>query len=362
MPHLFDILDRDEYARALDGRYIKAQSHPTLPLIIHNYTDAATWDEHWTNATLTCRGLVTDAETGNIVARPFKKFFNHDQTLAPVFGLDEPVHVFDKADGSLGILVPTPDGHIIATRGSFVSDQATWATQFYQRTYANTFTPNPAWTYLFEIVYPDNRIVVDYGAQEDLILLGAIDIASGQSVPLMDASAGWPGPVVAVFPYATLADVLAAPEVRNAEGFVIWHPERDERVKVKFVEYKRLHKLLTGINTKHVWEILAAGKDPAAEFASAPDEFHGWLRGQMETLFNQYEQVEQDALAAFHDLVDRLPVGFDRRTFAEAAAHHPLKVYLFLLLDERNLSEAIWKTLRPVNGGQSVRLVTSDAD
>ena len=33
-----------------------------------------------------------------------------------------------------------------------------------------------SWTYLYEIVYPENRIVLNYRGLHDLILLGAVDI------------------------------------------------------------------------------------------------------------------------------------------------------------------------------------------
>lgn len=361
MPHLFDILDADEYQRMVDARYVKVQTHPDLPLVIHNYTDAATWDQHWNDVTVTCRGLVTHAHTGEVLARPFRKFFNHDQEHAPTFDVDDEVLVMDKADGSLGILVNTESGPIVATRGSFSSDQSRWATAHYREHYAD-FLANPAWTYLFEIIYPDNRVVVDYGLMADLMLLGAVDIETGRSVPLEQAREGWTGPVVPVFPYRTLREVLAAPEMANAEGFVVWHAERDERVKIKFAEYKRLHKLLTGINARHVWEILAAGQDPAEAFAGAPDEFHGWLREQSDMLTAAYRAEEERARKAYAEVVGALPEGFDRRTFAQVAAQHPMKTHLFLLLDERSIAEPIWKSLRPVNGGASVRLVSSDAD
>lgn len=361
MTHLFDILDADEYQQTLAARYIKVQSHPTLPLLIHNYTDAATWDGHWNDVTVTCRGLVTHAHTGEVLARPFRKFFNHDQQQAPSFDLNDPVLVMDKADGSLGILVPTEDGPLIATRGSFASNQSLWATAFYRERYLD-FPANPAWTYLFEIIYPDNRVVVDYGPLADLVLLGAVEIATGATVPLEQARANWTGPVVEVFPYRTLAEVLTAPETANAEGFVVWHFERDERVKIKFTEYKRLHKLLTGINSRHVWEILANGQDPAEVFAGAPDEFHGWLKDQVAALTAAYEEISQTALAAFAEVRTQLPEGFDRRTFAQHIAQHPLKTHLFLLLDGKPIDEPIWRSLKPVNGGQSMRLVTSDAD
>lgn len=361
MPKLFDILNADEYQRTLDARYIKVQKHPTLPLLIHNYTDATTWDEHWNDVTLTCRGLITHAETGEVLARPFRKFFNHDQALAPTLDPNEPVTVLAKADGSLGILVLTEEGPIVATRGSFLSEQSAWATALYREKYSQ-FAPNAGWTYLFEIIYPSNRVVVNYGPFADLMLLGAVDIETGSTVPLDDARSGWEGPVIPVFAFTSLSEALSAPEMENSEGFVVWHAERDERVKIKFAEYKRLHKLLTGINTKHVWEILAAGQDPVEVFAGAPDEFHGWLKTQITTLTTSHSLLATRAQAEYQNVTAELPAGFDRRAFAQHVQQHPMKTHLFLLLDGKSVDEPIWKSLRPVNGGESVRLVTSDAD
>ena len=76
------------------------QVHPTLPLTIWNYSEKVQYEGLWNDITLMCRGLVTDDE-GNIVARPFKKFFNLDE------GKHTPTSEFDvymKLDGSLGIL------------------------------------------------------------------------------------------------------------------------------------------------------------------------------------------------------------------------------------------------------------------
>jgi RNA ligase len=86
------------------------------------------------------------------------------------------VRVFDKMDGSLGILYPTSQGMAVATRGSFTSEQALKATEILHEKYpewaqitydwfrsnfdANWYEVN--YTDLVEIVYPENRIVVDY--------------------------------------------------------------------------------------------------------------------------------------------------------------------------------------------------------
>ena len=67
-----------------------------------------------------CRGLITDNE-GNIVARTWGKFFNlEEKKHTPTDDFD----VYAKLDGSLGILFYYQNQWVMATRGSFTSDQA----------------------------------------------------------------------------------------------------------------------------------------------------------------------------------------------------------------------------------------------
>lgn len=345
---LGDILDLELYKTSLEAGHIRTQTHPTLPFVVHNYTEACTWENGWNDVTMMCRGLITNAETGEVLARPLKKFFNHDQLGAPTIGLDDPISVTDKIDGSMAVLFPVREGsYAISTRGSFASDQAIWATKFWNRNHAGSFIPNPEWTYIFEIIYPDNRIVVNYGSLEALVLLGAIDIATGKDISLEDASRGWNGPVVEIFPHRTFREVLEAPIRDNAEGFVIYHFATSTRVKIKYDEYKRLHRLMTGTSPKDVWKSISLGEDPNIVFASAPDEFHVWLRAIIADLQGRFDSAYMEANEAFRVIQATMPAGAGRREWALAIMPHPLKALLFLLLDNRSIDEAIWKTLKP---------------
>lgn len=67
-----DLQKFDEYA---DKKLITKREHPKGGLFIWNYTPLAQFSRTWDDVTLQARGLITDAE-GNIVARPFSKFFN----------------------------------------------------------------------------------------------------------------------------------------------------------------------------------------------------------------------------------------------------------------------------------------------
>ena len=129
-----------------DGLLYK-QIHPTLPLTIWNYTEKVQYESLWDEITLMCRGLVTDEE-GNIVARPFKKFFNIEENkYIPTSKFD----VYEKMDGSLGILFNYKGEWIFASRGSFTSDQAIKGAELLRK-YPISLLDSKN-TYLFEIIY-----------------------------------------------------------------------------------------------------------------------------------------------------------------------------------------------------------------
>lgn len=101
-------------------------------------------------------GLICDLD-GEIIERPFEKFFNieeHNHSLP-----DLKFEIYEKLDGSLGILYFLEGIPYIASRGSFDSPQAIKATSMLHGQYKNSVSKlNKDKTYLFEIIYPDNNI------------------------------------------------------------------------------------------------------------------------------------------------------------------------------------------------------------
>src|SRR6476469_704564 len=144
---LSSLIDLEELELEISNGMVTRRFHGARPCAILNYTLQCQYTWHWTDLTVKCRGLVYNTETLEVVARPFEKFFNWDQGRGselwhnpmPPTG---PVVRMEKMDGSLGILcfdensvsngVPTDEW--IATRGSFHSEQAEWATEFYVNT------------------------------------------------------------------------------------------------------------------------------------------------------------------------------------------------------------------------------------
>jgi len=346
MAQLADIFDTGLLADCLRDRLVVARKHPTKALTILNYTERCQYERGlWNPVTLACRGLIHD-DNGTVIARPFRKFFNYGQAEGTQIAPDASVSVTDKLDGSLGILYGAGDQWAIATRGSFESDQAQHATALLRARYGD-YRPPEGWTVLFEIVYPENRIVLDYGQRDDLVMLGAVEITTGKTVGPWPMVMGWPGPRADVFECPTLADALAIPARLNAEGIVIHCLTTDERVKVKQADYVELHKIVTGLNERAVWAHCAEGK-PLDELLNAlPDEFHGWVREVAERLHATVEAQSAEIELAYSTILSALPADHSRKDFALIAKDHPAKASLFARLDGKEYREGLWRCIRP---------------
>lgn len=349
--NLFSIIDRTDLDRALAAKLINIRDDGA-GLRILNYTDAALYTPGaWDNpAVRVCRGIIVD-DQWTVVARPWAKFFNHGQTEAGALNLTAPVEVTDKLDGSLGIIHRALDGRLrVATRGSFESDQAHHATAVLTERYADQLRIRRDLTVLVEIVYPANRIVVDYGQLDDLVLLGGVNIETGQyhSPGLVASLIRWAGPVAVTFPYATLQEALAAPPRPGMEGLCVRYVHHDQIVKIKQDDYVRLHRIVTGLSERSVWEHLCSERPLEDLLGELPDELHQWTRDVWDRLHGAAAEIFARALDAHQQIVDALPVEWTRRHYAEQAkARAPMTPYLFQLLDERDPRPAILRSLKP---------------
>ncbi|MEU4241930.1 RNA ligase [Actinoplanes sp. NPDC026619] len=342
MTLLADVLDSVELTTAVETGFVRLQRHPSAPLVIYNYTEACQYAGAWNPVTLACRGLIVDG-AGRVVARPFRKFFNHNEAHAPE--ITGKVRVTDKSDGSLGIVYHDGRRFAVATRGSFASDQAIHATELLNERYAE-FVPPDGLTVLVEIIYPANRIVVDYAGLDDLVLLGAVDIATGRSYG-PEAVPNWPGPVVETFDYPTFADALAAPPRDGREGLVVHYTDADQRVKIKYAEYVRLHRLVTGLTARTVWDIMVHGGDLDVLLEPLPEEFEPWIRGVAAELTATVEAQVVAIEAAYATILAELPDGWTRKEFAAAAVRNEHRGALFLRLDDKDYRPVLWQNARP---------------
>ncbi|MET9319131.1 T4 RnlA family RNA ligase [Streptomyces sp. NPDC003038] len=383
---LHDLMPAQELADSIDAGYVTRKSHPELPLSIYTYTRTAQYERVWNQVTTRCRGLVADDSTGAVIALPLPKFFNvgeHEsgQPYAPALP-DEPFEVYDKVDGSLAVVFHYAGRWRVASKGSFTSTQATWAQRRLDG--KDTAALRPGVTYLAEILYPQNRIVVDYGDRRDLVLLAAFG-RDGTEVPLAEAAAHWEGvgSVVTVWPAMPIDELITLTESNtmpggrsatgtDAEGFVLRFAS-GVRAKAKLSEYVRLHKVLTGVTERDIWrshgiqrfaglpakqlaqslgctirDIEASGGKPLdALLEQVPDEFDTWVREVVARIEDEAAQRERAIDEAFRGLVH---LAADRAAFARAVKELSdgwIRAAMFLRLDERPTELVTWRAVRP---------------
>ena len=319
--------------------YIIVNKHPTADLYIYNYSQKAQYDRVWNEWTLACRGLILDGNY-QVVARPFQKFFNlgeHENQEIP----NEPFEVFEKMDGSVGILYWLDDAERrpkphIATRGSFASEQSQVATEMLHTQYADVIPLlDKSKTYLFEIIYPENRIVLDYGNERKLVLLAIVDTETGIEIPLENIG------FETAKRYDGLNDLSKLKELEedNKEGFVVKF-KSGYRLKVKFDEYQRIHRIITQVSTLNIWEYLKAGQDLLPLLDRVPDEFYDWVKITHAKLLESFAEIEAQAKLDFKILEDRKTTAVYFQTCQYPSV-------LFKMLDGQPYDQVIWKILKP---------------
>ena len=340
--------------RYFDEGLVYKQVHPTLPLTIWNYSEKVQYENLWDEINLQTRGLVTDNE-GNVVARPFKKFFNLEE------GKHTPTsdfEVYAKLDGSLGILFYYNNQWVMATRGSFTSDQAIKGFEMLQKYDYESL--NKKFTYLFEIIFENNRIVVQYPF-DDVVLLGMINTETGYEVNIHEGNEDIRHQnmikniglkVVEKFngisDYSVLKDMVKDDE----EGFIVRFSNGD-RMKIKGEEYLRLHKIMTNVSTTSVWEVLSNGGNFENLLKDVPDEFYKKIKSYEKDLRYSHFSISEYC-GKFHDGFRYGKFGDKeeptRKEYAEFVIKNikpGLRPVMFSIWDKKDYGSIIWKLIRP---------------
>ncbi len=345
----------------------------------------------WSKGERVCRGLIVEDATGKVIARGPEKFFNYGQTGAPEVNLDTPVLVTRKEDGSLGIGWYYEGHYGVATRGSFLSDQAKHATAKLTDLHGQSLKWNleHGSTRIWEIVYPGNRIVLDYGQLDRLIEIGIVTNKSGLVTNrFRDQIIGrW---------YMPLSEALAMEIPADEEGYVLdlYDPKKFDvygtgtvtgHIKLKGEEYKILHGLLTNTNARRIWVQLAArdchqlvekiaidndkeiekvwatyvGHDPEdfkrvkvekdivdTLLTNVPDEFYDWVTKKIDAINDTVSDLIIQAVM----LGGQIALIDDKRKRHELVKQHPLCKEILVYAEDRDLTRITlkaWKFAKP---------------
>lgn len=310
--------------------------------VLLNYSAKAQYAGRWNWFELNSRGLILNTKTGEVVALPFPKFFNWGELDRTT---DAAIHyITEKIDGSLGILYRAADGYRIATRGAFESEQALWATHYLKQHFSLDGLADEL-TLLFEIIYPGNRIVVNYGDKQDLVLIGARNRVTGQTLDLdqlkllaQQFSFNMP----TIYDFASIEDIITASNQLTAdnEGWVVTF-EDGSRFKFKGAIYQLAHKMLTGVSFKQVLEAVASGQFDAL-IEGVPDEFLTVIREYKQRIDTRAAEV-----IAFVEHEMQSAPRESRREFAQWVQGRYKGIirtaYFFAALDGKSLMPLIYQ-------------------
>lgn len=350
----------DELEKRVEKGYLRKVISPCGRLVLFNYTDKAVFDRAWDEYTLFSRGTVYEIETGNLVATPFEKFFNYgeldldlQQKLLTETGFD----VYEKADGSLGIIYFYDGEWRVNTRGSFTSDQAVKGKEILAK-YDLSGIPRDI-TLLAEIIYPENRIIVDYGDQEKLVLLGAYQEGTDLNAEIYDLGRNLKMEVAKKMKFSTVDSLIEARENLPAqeEGFVVRFKD-GLRVKFKGVEYLRIARILSRCSPLAFWETMKKGQVDKQVLQEIPEEF----RDEQEKIVDKLEKVYSETVMEIYSTIkivreatgvkdgekltndDRRNVGLFLKS---NEVQHSSVVFPFLLRNIDAVEKYVMKIIRP---------------
>jgi len=302
-------------------------------LIKLNYTTEAIYAERWNPYLMTCRGIIIDTRTYDVIAHPFDKFFNDHEYVR--MGIRIPVEmrywITEKLDGVLIIPYHYENKLCFSTRGSFRNE-------FIDKAYAiATFKDLPLteYSFMFELISPGfskGDFLVTHYDHEALVLVGVRSHRTGLLLT--------PPEVVALArqhrleyyqifenTYDQIKDLQNRIAGSTLEGWVIFF-ENQFLLKVKRSEYLNLFRIIKNINAKTILKILL--ENAYGEFIkSVPEE----LRSTVQTLCDRITQQRNARVAEVLAIFEAIPqeIKQDRKQFFLYISEHvPRKFFKYL--------------------------------
>ena len=298
-----------------------------------------------------CRGIIFDAtDDYKIVALPFSKFFNYGEggIHYPSTGA-EIKSIFTKDDGSLFIAAFWNNKWHGTTRGSLNSDIGEVGQQMLDKIDKSSWHPH--FTYLFELIYPENRIVRDYGDMRNIIYLGMRNVRDGAAFFGIDESNIFHTPFSNKWSFESqqaMIDWMNTRKGTEFEGFVV-HFSDGSIFKFKSEDYMRLHRIIAQFTFKRVLEAVQQHQEEEIRKA-LPEE----LIPEFDKFYWMIDDKVDDIVATVSAVVRKAPKQ-SRKEFAlylqqyyrgTLALKYAFK-YVDLDMNDDKLGEHVLQSLRP---------------
>ena len=325
---------KSKYDEYVNMGLLRSQTHDNLT--IYQYTELCQFDRLWNSVTLSARGIVFDND-GNVVQRCLPKFFNSDEPegviVTKTLSATLPV-VQDKLDGSLiKVSCDGKNGLVVTSKASFISKQAKWAKEIIDE---QGYVFTKGLTYHFELIHPSNQIVLNYGDKRALVLLAIVKNDTGKELNIYKHELAEQFEKAELLPNEVLSDVNRLNEKGLKEGVVVNFGTY--RLKMKTDEYVRIHRIVTDVTPKRVWEALSAGQ--TIDRVNVPEEFLQWLDNteyELTTKYSSIIEVSTEAYEKTKELTNK-EIGL---------SDIPEKSYIFALRNGKDISQMAWKAIRP---------------
>ena len=232
----------------------------------------------------------------------------------------------------MGALV---NNRIFCTRGSFCSDQALRAEQIFNKDYTDEDV-NKECTYCFEVIYPQNKLVVDYGAVEDIFLISIIHTKTGKNVNIDQAGFNT---VEKIVTNGICYTTWIQHNVVNEEGYVMRFITDNLRVKIKFDNYVEKHKGKS-ISTEAIKQSIKKMKPINLDII--PDESYDEVKGIIDEMNILFKMKENEVLKEYIKIQHQNSTS---REVVEAIKHSQYSKILFTLHANKPYDALIWKLL-----------------
>lgn len=388
---LKEYLDINKLEQHIADGYVEQRFHKEFPLVLYVYGRPCVFDNMWDDVSSKCRGLIVHKFTGEIIARSFEKFHNYGTDWAPETMPDNlpktaPL-ITTKLDGNLITLYNWNGRTYAASKGSFHSEHADWANAWLEKHYG----PRPCFyaegrTMVCEMIAETvQHHVVHYGV-EGLFLLAVINNETGEELDSATLEQ-WAAAQSIKFVKPLTIDMAQAlkDNNKNEEGYVLAWPRPGQtpvRVKVKFIDFLRLQRLLHSTGPKEILDYmryphlqcyLREALDPKLSTPEFIEFVKGWqhkLQDRFDFIYlsarvrctmarGVCEQYSADDAQARRKRYAQIVNGQgDYNIFAPFA--HPAVCFAMLDGDEERVTKAVWKQVEPLVTGNT-RFIREDA-
>ena len=359
-------MDVAKLERHIRDGFVSVNHHKELPMRILTYSRKVVLENLWDDVTTKCRGLIV-GPNNIIVARPFEKFFNLGTSYRPETHIENlpktvPI-VTEKLDGSLGILWqlrdyatiadPTCEYGVrgIATKGSFHSDHATWATLYYLNQYKYAAWPTE-WTPIFEIINEQvQHHIVHYGGSGKLVLTALINNETGEEADY-NTLYFWAKrngmEVVDIF--GKTVDDVVAEDRTNHEGYVLSYPISGApplKLKIKHENFLAMQAIVRSATPKAILEALETNQfNQITEWVkSVPGPVTDWIQSLVKRFTKAAANISAEAYLLYGQAGMLSPTRKDFARFVIEKAPE-LSSICFALLDNKNYYPLVWRVVR----------------